>query len=87
MPAAQTCVQLSLGEYTLQRKLVFIWCTSKAPEVRAPCFLFQNLADAHLDLGLSRNLWYHFGGPYTKDYSILGSILGSAYFGNLPFLN
>ena len=26
-----------------------------------------------------------FGGPHNKDYSILGSILGSPYFGKLPF--
>ena len=25
-----------------------------------------------------------FGGPYNKDYSILGSILGSHNFGKLP---
>ena len=25
------------------------------------------------------------GGPHNKDYSILGSILGSPYFGKLPF--
>ena len=25
-----------------------------------------------------------FGGPQNKDYSILGSILGSPYFGKLP---
>ena len=25
-----------------------------------------------------------FGGPHNKDYSILGSRLGSAYFGKLP---
>ena len=25
-----------------------------------------------------------FGDPYNKDYSILGSILGSPYFGKLP---
>ena len=25
-----------------------------------------------------------FGGPNSKDYSILGSILGSPYFGKLP---
>ena len=25
-----------------------------------------------------------FGGPYDKDYTILGSILGSPYFGKLP---
>ena len=24
------------------------------------------------------------GGPYNKDYSLLGSILGSPYFGKLP---
>ena len=27
----------------------------------------------------------HFGGPHNKDYSILGSILGSPDFGNLQF--
>ena len=26
-----------------------------------------------------------FGGPHNKDYSILGSILGSPYFGKLPY--
>ena len=26
-----------------------------------------------------------FGGPNNKDYNILGSILGSPYFGKLPF--
>ena len=27
---------------------------------------------------------YHFKGPHNKDYSILGSILGSPYLGKLP---
>ena len=27
---------------------------------------------------------YHFWGPNNKDYNILGSILGSPYFGKLP---
>ena len=26
------------------------------------------------------------GGPYNKDYNILGSILGSPYFGKLAFM-
>ena len=26
-----------------------------------------------------------FGGPYKKDYSIMGSILGSPYLGKLPY--
>ena len=30
---------------------------------------------------------YHFGGPINKDYSILGSILGSPYFGKLPYIH
>ena len=30
-------------------------------------------------------LWVLFGGPHNKDYNILGSILGSPYFGKLPF--
>ena len=36
-------------------------------------------------LGVSQNLGYHFGGPYNKDDSIWGSLLGSPYFGKLPF--
>ena len=32
-------------------------------------------------MGVSQN----FGGPNSKDYSILGSILGSPYFGKLPY--
>ena len=34
--------------------------------------------------GFPNNLKYHFGGPNNKDYSILGSILGSPNFGKLP---
>ena len=26
-----------------------------------------------------------FGGPYNKDQNMLGSILGSPYFGKLPY--
>ena len=33
---------------------------------------------------VSENSGYPFGGPHNKDYSILGSILGSPYFGKLP---
>ena len=29
---------------------------------------------------------YHFKGPHNKDYSILGSKLGSPYFGKLPYI-
>ena len=36
-------------------------------------------------MGVSQNWGYLFGGPYNKDYSILGSILGSPYFGKLPY--
>ena len=37
-------------------------------------------------MGVSQNYGYLFGGPNNKDYSILGSILGSPYFGKLPYL-
>ena len=37
-------------------------------------------------MGVSRNYGYHSGGPYNEDYSSLGSILGSPYFGKLPNL-
>ena len=36
-------------------------------------------------MGVPKNYGYLFGGPYNKDYSILGSILGSPYFGKLPY--
>ena len=36
-------------------------------------------------MGVSQNYGYHFGGPNNKDYSILGSILESPYFGKLPY--
>ena len=28
---------------------------------------------------------YDFGGPNNKDYNMLGSILGSPYYGKLPY--
>ena len=42
----------------------------------------------HLDsirvyMGVSQHYGYFFGGPHNKDYSILGSVLASPYFGNL----
>ena len=42
------------------------------------------------EFGVSQNRGTLFGGPYNKDYSILGSMLGSPCFGKLPsiiFLN
>ena len=36
-------------------------------------------------MGFSQNKGYPFGGPHNKDYSMLGSILGSHYFGKLPY--
>ena len=37
------------------------------------------------DMGVSPIWGYHFEGPNNKDFSILGSILGSPYFGKLPY--
>ena len=37
-------------------------------------------------MGVSQNSGYLFGGPHNKDYSILGSILGSLYLGKLPYV-
>ena len=42
-------------------------------------------AASQVSYGVSYNLEYLFGGPYNKDSSILGSILGSPYFGKLPY--
>ena len=36
-------------------------------------------------MGISHNQGYLFGGPYNKDYSILGSILRYPDFGKLPY--
>ena len=35
-------------------------------------------------MGVSQNQCFFFGGPYNKDYSILGLYWGSPYFGKLP---
>ena len=37
-------------------------------------------------MGVSQNWGYHFRGPNNQDYSVLGSILGSPYFGKLPYI-
>ena len=36
-------------------------------------------------MGLPKIRGTTFGGPNNKDYSILGSLLGSPYFGKLPY--
>ena len=36
-------------------------------------------------MGVSLNLGYHVGDPDCREYSILGSILGSPHFGKLPY--
>ena len=36
--------------------------------------------------GVFPKLGVPFGGPHNKDYGILGSILGSPYFGKLPYI-
>ena len=38
----------------------------------------------YIGFRVSQNWGYHFGGSHNKDYSILGSILGSPNFGKLP---
>ena len=37
-------------------------------------------SDGKTDMGDSQNWGYHFRGPYYKDYSIFGSILGFPLF-------
>ena len=39
------------------------------------------------EMGVYQNEGYHFRGSSKKDYSILGSILGSPYFGKVPNTN
>ena len=36
-------------------------------------------------MGVSQNQGYLFGGLYSKDYNILGSILGYPNFEKLPY--
>ena len=38
-----------------------------------------------MNRGVSQNVVYLFGGPYHKDLSILGSILGSSHLGKLSY--
>ena len=37
------------------------------------------------NMGYSQNKGYPIGGPYNKDSSILGTIMGSSYLGKLPY--
>ena len=46
---------------------------------RAPSYLYSRLLGYG---GVSQNWGYLFGGPHTKDCSVLGSIMGFPYFGN-----
>ena len=39
----------------------------------------RNVYNSDSDVKISENQGYHFGGLHSKDYSILGSILGSPY--------
>ena len=41
---------------------------------------------ACMKYGVFPKLGVPFGGPHNKDYGILGSILGSPYFGKLPYM-
>ena len=43
-----------------------------------------DIALAFSEMGASQNWGYHFRSPNNKDYSVLGSILGSPYLGKLP---
>ena len=48
----------------------------------------EGIAQIHLlhpSIGHLRLSRYPIGGPYNKDYSIWGSILGFPYFGKLPY--
>ena len=38
-----------------------------------------------VNMGVSQNEGLPYWGSHNKDYSILGSILGSPYFGKLPY--
>ena len=42
------------------------------------------MPDRHTEV--SQNYGYLFRDPHDKDFSILGSILGSPYLGKLPYL-
>ena len=56
----------------------------RAPEASKTAERERTYQSSAQHVGVSQNQGYHFGGPYNKDYSILGSILGSPYFGKLP---
>ena len=51
---------------------------------RAPAKQANPEEHAPQQVGSSQNHGYHFEGPHNKDFNILGSILGSLYFGKLP---
>ena len=50
------------------------------------CGLLGDFFKCCIIWGFPKNYGYLFGGPIKKDYSILGSILGSPHFGKLPLV-
>ena len=53
------------------------------PKIGVPFWGYIGFYRVIQGLGFPKITGYFFGGPYGKDYSILGSILGSPYFGKL----
>ena len=45
----------------------------------------SNTYETYRIWGFPKIKGYHVGGPHIKDYSILGSILGSPHFGKLTY--
>ena len=62
-----------------------VWVALEAARPKRHPSLPMNTGAYRGDMGVFQNQGYLFGGPYKKDYSILGSILGSPYFEKLPY--
>ena len=62
------------------------WCVLQSSGL---VIIFANIVYIHIYIymGVSQNYGYLFGGPCNKDYSIWGPILGSPYFGKLPYMH
>ena len=63
-------------------------CSEAVPDRFCKLFLGSSRPPAHFSQtiwGFPKNKGTILGGPLDKDYSILGSMLGSPYLGKLPF--
>ena len=84
-----------------KKSMIWLACSTDANDTGAPAALIKGFkrwdegrwgvgnqpqySNSRIYMRVSQNWGVPFWGPNNKDYSILGSILGSPYFGKLPY--